>query len=158
LIAHLTLVHDVAARIVAEIRARFPTLKLDAQEILFGAATHDIGKVAHPEELSGPGHLHEEAGRALLREAGHPDRQARFAVTHAATDVASLEMSDLIVIIADKWWKGRRSEDVELAVTDLIANEMNADRWTVLSFFDDLAETITADADARLEWQATFST
>jgi hypothetical protein len=94
----------------------------------------------------------------MLREPGHPDRLARFVITHAATDVAALEVSDLIVIIADKWWKGRRSEDVELAVTDLISSEMNADRWTVLSFFNDLAETITADADARLEWQATLST
>jgi len=27
-----------------------------------GAALHDIGKVLHPEELSGPGNAHEIAG------------------------------------------------------------------------------------------------
>ena len=52
--------------------------------MLFGAATHDIGKTPHPAELSGPGSAHEEAGRELLLSLGGSPRLARFAATHAS--------------------------------------------------------------------------
>lgn len=47
--------------------------------MLFGAATHDVGKVLQPAELSGPGSAHEPAGHALLLPHGAPERLARLA-------------------------------------------------------------------------------
>jgi hypothetical protein len=37
--------------------------------VLFGAATHDIGKIVHVDDLSGSGSQHEAAGQQLLLEA-----------------------------------------------------------------------------------------
>src|ERR1044071_5007934 len=62
LAAHLRLVHDVAWRIARWIEREFPDLEFDVESALFGAATHDIGKAVHREELSGPGHAHELGG------------------------------------------------------------------------------------------------
>lgn len=77
LVAHLTLVHDVAFKLVALLQDCFPQLVLDRDSVLFGAATHNIGKVLHPEELTSPGNKHELAGTALLRKLGVPKELAR---------------------------------------------------------------------------------
>ena len=55
LIAHLTLVHDVACSLVEELRRRLPELKLDSESVTFGAAIHDIGKALCRAELLEPG-------------------------------------------------------------------------------------------------------
>ena len=55
-----------------EFSTAFPALRLDSESILFGAATHDIGKVLHPEELRQPGREHESAGASLLAQYGVP--------------------------------------------------------------------------------------
>src|SRR5579859_5702818 len=72
LIAHLTLVHDVARSLTARLDMAWPALVYDHESVWMGAALHDIGKVNHPEELTQPGHAHELAGEALLRERGFP--------------------------------------------------------------------------------------
>jgi len=82
LIAHLTLVHDVADRLISSLHNAFPNLEMDTDSILFGAATHDIGKAIHREELTAPGKLHELRGVDLLRELGISEHRARFALTH----------------------------------------------------------------------------
>ncbi|WP_338056806.1 hypothetical protein [Streptomyces sp. ZAF1911] len=62
LAAHLRLVHDVAYELT-DWFARFrPELTFDREAVLFGAATHDIGKAVHTAELEGPGSAHEPAG------------------------------------------------------------------------------------------------
>jgi hypothetical protein len=58
LAAHLRLVHDVAHQLLAWVTGRYPALRVDREAVLFGAATHDIGKTAHIAELSGPGSAH----------------------------------------------------------------------------------------------------
>ncbi|MEE3921724.1 HD domain-containing protein [Micromonospora sp. BRA006-A] len=82
--AHLRLVHDVAWHLTAAFADRFAAVPFDRQAVLFGAAVHDLGKVEHPAELTGPGSAHEEAGYQLLLRFGVPEERARFAVTHAA--------------------------------------------------------------------------
>ncbi|MFD7454334.1 hypothetical protein [Kitasatospora sp. NPDC059827] len=52
LVAHLALVHQVAEQVVEFCAAE--GLAFDHHAVRYGAATHDIGKVVHPEELSGP--------------------------------------------------------------------------------------------------------
>ncbi|MFI7431258.1 HD domain-containing protein [Micromonospora sp. NPDC049836] len=79
LAAHLRAVHDVAAQVVDAAAERLPQLAVDPAAVLFGAATHDIGKVEHPAELSGSGSAHEAAGRELLLRHGIPAPLARFA-------------------------------------------------------------------------------
>jgi len=49
------LVHDVAAQLTAALQQRHPKLIFDRSAVLYGAATHDIGKVVHPTELTGQG-------------------------------------------------------------------------------------------------------
>src|SRR5215469_17385942 len=68
LVAHLTLVHDVACRLTERLNADWgQMLAFDRAAVRMGAAVHDIGKTVIPEELTLPGHAHEAAGEALLR-------------------------------------------------------------------------------------------
>ncbi|WP_218020190.1 hypothetical protein [Nocardia anaemiae] len=60
--AHLRAVHDVACELVDWVATNYGGVEVDRVAVLFGAATHDIGKVVHPEELSGPGSAHEQDG------------------------------------------------------------------------------------------------
>lgn len=58
LVAHLTLVHEVAIDLVEEIHKSFPFLVFDKEAVLLGAASHDIGKAKLPAELTGGGSEH----------------------------------------------------------------------------------------------------
>ncbi|MEU7778163.1 HD domain-containing protein [Micromonospora parva] len=91
LAAHLRAVHEVAAQLTDAVAVRFPQLPFDREAVLFGAATHDVGKVRHPEELSGPGPAHEPAGYEsvfldlddiLDRIAADADLRLAFQATH----------------------------------------------------------------------------
>ena len=74
LAAHLRAVHDVAWQLTEQMKVCFPALAFDGDAVLYGAATHDIGKIDHPDELTGPGHQHEPAGYRLLIARGVPAR------------------------------------------------------------------------------------
>lgn len=153
LVAHLRAVHDVAAQLVAWVRHRCPRLEFDAEAVLFGAATHDIGKTLHPAELSGPGALHEAAGRELLLTRGVPAHLARFAGTHASWTAPGIGVEDLLVSLADKIWKNKRVPELE----DLVMARLAAvDGRTPWEWFLELDETLTRigeGADRRLAYQ-----
>ncbi|MER5860929.1 HD domain-containing protein [Streptomyces sp. NPDC059688] len=153
LVAHLRAVHDVAAQLVAWVRHRCPRLEFDAEAVLFGAATHDIGKALHPAELSGPGALHEAAGRELLLTHGVPAHLARFAGTHASWTAPGIGVEDLLVSLADKVWKNKRVAELE----DLVMARLAAvDGRTPWEWFLELDETLTdlgEGADRRLAYQ-----
>jgi hypothetical protein len=153
LVAHLTLVHDVAARLVLAVAARWPHLALDADAVRFGAAIHDVGKALHPDELVAPGDLHEDAGRRALEAAGVAPTRARFAVTHAQWSAAS-PLEDLLVALADKVWRGKRVDDLEDLVVTSLAAATGVTRWAAFSALDAILTTLTLDGDARLAWQA----
>ncbi len=104
LAAHLRAVHDVAAQIVVWTQERFPTIDIDATTVLTAAALHDIGKVIHPEELSGPGSSHEEGGYRLLRDRGVDERVAAMVRDHGSWP-ATAPLGLLLVCLADKVWK-----------------------------------------------------
>jgi putative nucleotidyltransferase with HDIG domain len=108
LVAHLTLVQSTALALLARVKKAWPQLVVEGDAVVFGAATHDIGKARHPEELSEPGTKHEAAGRALLLEHGTPPELARFAETHGQAGATALQMEDLLVIAADTAWKAKR--------------------------------------------------
>ena len=72
LLAHLRLVHDAALHFCEQLHQRHLLDQVDRNALLFGAATHDIGTVLVPDELTGPGHAHEQRGQSLLLDLGVP--------------------------------------------------------------------------------------
>jgi hypothetical protein len=151
LVAHLTLTHDMAGRLLAGLLERWPVLQIDHEAVLFGAAMHDIGKLHHPTELSAPGKLHEDAGEKLLISLGIPPEAARFCRTHGRWNETS-PMEDLLVALADKIWKGKRDERLEDAVTGRISTDAQEERWSVYMGLDEILTEIANGADARLAW------
>lgn len=155
LAAHLRLVHDAAIEIVEGLRKRFPKLRFDYEAVLFGAASHDFGKVLHPAELTGPGSRHEDDGPGLLERHGISPELARFARTHGAWSRENLPLEDLLVALADTVWKGQRLEALEAQVVGQIAEKTGVEKWQVFDMLDGLLEEIAADGDVRLAWQKT---
>ncbi|WP_042366684.1 HD domain-containing protein [Streptacidiphilus neutrinimicus] len=157
LVAHLRLVHDVAAQLVAWVERHCPALVLDREAVLFGVATHDIGKTLHPEELTGPGSCHEERGRELLRAHGVPDALARFAGTHAVWGSVPVGVEDLLVSLADKVWKGKRVPDLEDCVVAELRAASGRAAWEEFLLLDAFLAQVADGAEARLAYRAAYS-
>jgi hypothetical protein len=157
LIAHLILVHDVAAQLVERIASKFPNVAFDKNAVLFGAATHDVGKAVHVEELVQPGKAHERRGLDLLHEMGIAEESARFAFTHGNWDTSQkVSLEDLLVALADNCWRGKRPEQLETRTVDLLVSASGRPAWDCYSELDDILGSLAADADSRLAWQAEF--
>nr|WP_203614176.1 HD domain-containing protein [Streptomyces sp. SID13726] len=154
LAAHLRLVHDVAYDLVDWLAQRHPALQLDREAVLFGAATHDIGKTEHLTELSGPGNAHEEAGRRLLLAHGTAPHLARFAATHAAWALPDITVEDLLVSLADKIWKNKRVPDLEDLVVRRLAEASGRTVWEEFLELDDALTAVGEEAGERLAFQA----
>ncbi|HWS35008.1 MAG TPA: HD domain-containing protein [Actinoplanes sp.] len=154
--AHLRLVHDVAWELTGWLAGAHPRLGFDRAAVLFGAATHDIGKVLHPRELSEPGDRHEAAGRELLLARGVEPRLARFAGTHGSWQETGVTVEDLLVSVADKVWKAQRVEDLEQLLADRIARAGELAGWEAFLSLDDCLERLAARADGRLAFQNAF--
>jgi hypothetical protein len=152
--AHLALVHDVACQLTEQIRSAWPGLVFDDKVVHLGAAIHDVGKAVHPQELSEPGHSHEDAGRKLLLEHGWPEQLARFSVTHAAEFGVNDQLEDLLVAAADKVWKGKRDDTLEQALVHRIAALSGQEPWQVWLTLDDILTKLADAAPERLRWQA----
>lgn len=153
LVAHLTLVHDVAVRITEKLRKLWPRLQYDQKAVLIGAATHDIGKVLHPKELVEAGGMHEKEGAALLQKYDFPEKYIHFTWTHAHWEEAHVELEDLLVAWADKIWKGKRESDLEEKLVNLLAGQLSEEQWSIFIKIDELAAEITVHAEERLTWQ-----
>lgn len=158
LAAHLRAVHDVAHQLVDWMGRRYPAVPFDREAVLFGAATHDIGKTVHVSELSGPGAAHEEAGQALLLGRGISPELARFAATHASWTEPGVGLEDLLVSLADKIWKNKRVSDLEDLVVARLAEETGRAAWEEFIALDEVLSRIGADADDRLAFQGSFPT
>lgn len=156
LAAHLRAVHDVALQLVEWAEHRYPDLTVDREAVLFGAATHDIGKTVHTAELSGPGSSHEETGRELLLAHGFGPDLARFAGTHTAWTDPDVTLEDLLVSTADKVWKNKRVSDLEDLVISRLAQATGRQPWEEYLALDELLGRIGNGADCRLAFQASF--
>ncbi|RCV58986.1 HD domain-containing protein, partial [Marinitenerispora sediminis] len=152
LAAHLRAVHAAARDLTDALVREYPDLAVDREAVLFGAAVHDIGKAVHVDELSGPGSAHEQAGYELLRAHGVEERLARFARTHAAWRLPDTAVEDLLVSVADKVWRGKRVDDLELLLVERLA-EPGHEPWQVFGRLDDVLTAIAAGADGRLAFQ-----
>ncbi|MEV6484342.1 HD domain-containing protein [Streptomyces sp. NPDC051576] len=156
LAAHLRAVHDVAHQLVDWVERRCPAVPFDREAVLFGAATHDVGKTVHVSELSGPGAAHEEAGRTLLLGHGVPPELARFAATHASWTRSTVGLEDLLVSLADKVWKNKRVPDLEDLVVARLAEATGRAVWEEFLALDEVLTGIGDGADARLAFQSSF--
>lgn len=156
LAAHLRAVHDVAHRLVDWVERHHPGVVLDREAVLFGAATHDVGKTVHLDELSGPGSAHEEAGRTLLLGRGVSPELARFAATHASWLDRHVGLEDLLVSLADKIWKNKRVPDLEDLVVARLAEATGRAAWEEFLALDGVLTGIGDGADERLAFQASF--
>ncbi|WP_395358667.1 HD domain-containing protein [Streptomyces sp. YH02] len=156
LAAHLRAVHDVAVLLVDWLVEHCPGLEVNRAAVLFGAATHDIGKAVHVDELSGPGSAHEEAGRELLLAHGFSPSLARFAGTHAAWTAPGRTLEDLLVSTADKVWKNKRVPELEDLVLARLTEASGGERWEEFLALDELLGGIGDGADHRLAFQAAF--
>jgi hypothetical protein len=154
--AHLRAVHDVAHQLVDWTGRHRPAVALDGEAVLFGAATHDIGKTLHPAEPSGPGSAHEEAGRTLLLGRGVAPELARFAATHASWTAPGVALEDLLVSLADKVGKNKRVPGLEDLVVTRLAEATGGAAWEEFAALDDLLTAVGEDADRRLAFQASF--
>jgi HD domain len=155
LAAHLRAVHDVAWQLAAWVERHHPTASFDRRAVLFGAATHDIGKTVHTDELSGPGSEHEPAGYEILLARGVDARLARFARDHGSWH-AAVGLEELLVALADKVWKAKRVPELEQLITDRLAAASGQEPWQVFMALDDELNRIAEDADRRLAFQSAY--
>lgn len=118
-----------------------------------------MSKAAQPSELIAPGKLHEGIGETLIIQHGFEARLARFARSHGYdSNDTRLEISDLLVILADKCWKGKRVEELEERIDRELAEATDSGYWDVHMKLSDLVERISDDASTRLDWQNRFAT
>ena len=139
LLAHHAMVHDVVVTLVEGIERNWPNVPLDKQAALFGAATHDIGKSLHEEEMRGPGRLHENDGPALLTKLGVSEALARFARTHAQWALEpDPTIEDMLVALANTLWTGARNEHLEQHIIRYLVERNDEPEWSVFARFDDI--------------------
>jgi hypothetical protein len=156
LAAHLRAVHDVAVSLTSWVSSAYPDVAFDRDAVLFGAATHDIGKTVHVVELSEPGTRHEAEGERILLAAGVAPGRARFAGTHGSWRAERAGFEDHLVSAADKIWKGKRQEDLEQLLVDRLAAGSGQEPWEVFLALDDCLATIARGADALLDFQIAY--
>lgn len=122
LYAHHILVCDTAIQIVDGLQKVGIAQGIRPETISLGAALHDIGKTRYPEELSGYGHNHEQAGQQLLLELGLESTIARIALTHAQWNThLDVALDDVLVALADICWKGKRNDELEQRIAQMLA-------------------------------------
>ncbi|MFC7513764.1 hypothetical protein ACFQUU_01970 [Herbaspirillum sp. GCM10030257] len=148
LLLHVHLVGEAAAMLMKAYTQL--GMRYDARLIELGVAIHDAGKIQYPAELDAPGSRHEPAGQTLLLAHGVDPEVARCCVSHAAWQAAGVSFEEKSVALADKLWKGKREEALELSIIDEIASRLHVDRWDVYTQLDAVFEDIAAGGADRL--------
>ncbi len=154
LVRHLTLVHDSAIEVLDGLERDVPAVQIDRNAVLLGAATHDLGKTIHLGELTGPGHLHERDGPALLEQHGLSREVARFARTHGSWRTEDVGVEDLLVAAADTVWRGARDEQLDDRLTASLAERQETETWATFATLDALLTHCASGASSRLRWAA----
>ncbi|MFZ6871681.1 HD domain-containing protein [Undibacterium sp. Di27W] len=149
LLTHVKLVGEAAEILISKFENM--DLQFDANLIRLGVAIHDAGKILHPNELDGPGSLHEPAGEKMLLDHGVQKIVARCCITHAQWQHGDLSLEELSVAAADKLWKGKREAELELKLIETIAIQKQVDQWDMFTALDDVFEAIAADGTERLQ-------
>ncbi|MFK8012689.1 MAG: HD domain-containing protein [Marinicellaceae bacterium] len=148
LITHVTLVGE-AADLILEVCDTL-NLTIDSEFVRMGVVLHDTGKIVHSHEMSGPGSNHEPEGEAMLLEKGVSQKLARCCMSHARWKEMECSLEELLIALSDKLWKGKRVASLELIVIDLVAKNLNVERWDIFEMLDTAFEKIAANGDERL--------
>jgi hypothetical protein len=156
LAVHLRIVHDVATQVADWMHENHPALAFDREAVLFGAATHDLGKTVHVGELTKSGKAHEEDGPALLVSLGVRADLARFAGTHSSWSAPGITIEDLMVALADKSWKNKRISELEDLVIERLTQVSGREPWAEFLALDGLLSRIGKDSDQRMALQTSF--
>ena len=61
---------------------------------------------------------------------------ARCCVSHAQWQAPDVSFEERSVALADKLWKGKREQELELAVIDAAASKLAVERWDVFERLD----------------------
>jgi len=149
LMHHARMVVQAAEQLLLEFQGL--AVPIDIQSVALGTILHDAGKTLHPTELSGPGSLHEKAGEALLLSRGVQPSVARCCASHGAWQLPDVSLEERLVALADKLWKGKREEALELNIIDEAAARLNVSRWDVFERLDSAFEKIAAAGPERVE-------
>lgn len=148
LVQHGRLVLEAADLLIATVHSL--GVAFDGDLVRVGAMLHDAGKIVHPNELSGGGAQHEEAGERFLLEQGVEPQIARFCTSHAKWSAMSCSLEELLVALADTLWKGVRREELERRVIDEVARRLGVDMWSVFVQLDSCFEQIADGGGERL--------
>lgn len=148
LLRHVTLVTEASELLLAQCAKL--NLVIDENLVRVGVLIHDIGKIQRQDEMFNPGGEHEIIGEQLLLEHGASAELARICRSHARYAQMPCRLEELLIALADKLWKGKREETLELRVIDEIAHSLNQSRWDVFPSMDQCFEQIAAGADDRL--------
>jgi hypothetical protein len=148
LLTHLQLVGEAADQLIWSYESL--GVPCDGRFVLLGVAVHDAGKILHPGELDGPGSKHEPAGELLLISHGVQAEVARCCITHAAWQRPEVSFEERSVALADKLWKGKRVDELEMMVIDEAAQRVGKERWAMFTPLDSLFEQIAAEGPNRL--------
>jgi hypothetical protein len=155
LLAHLTAVHDAGVELLDALHARLPHLPVDREAVLFGAATHDLGKVMYPFEMVSAGERHHAFGQALLEDCGVPFFLARFARTHGVwRQEADLPLEDLLVALADTVWKGTRLAELEYLAAVRVSAYCGVEVGEAGAVLDQVLTPIAAQGPQRVARQS----
>jgi len=154
LIKHLRIVHSVAFELIQRLKEEFPSVLIDEHLVLFGAATHDIGKVEVREELFKAGKKHESIGVKILLNLGFSEKEARFAKTHGNWYNENLALEDLLISLADKIWKGKRINELEEIICQKLSESIGINYWDIYPKLDSILDKLSINADKRIVWQS----
>lgn len=155
LVRHHEVVHEVACRIIEGLLKKYPeTVFFNGRIAALGAAIHDIGKVKHQGEITGPGEKHETSGPAVAKAAGLPEEIHGFARLHKAINASPKEVSTemLIAALADVVWKGSRDNDLEALLVGRITKETLVGPFEADAVLDRIIGSIAGHSDQFLEY------
>ena len=148
LLTHVKLVGEAADLILEKCEEL--SVPIDAEFVRIGVAIHDTGKIIHTHEMTGPGSDHEPEGEKILIDNGVSPKIARCCMSHARWQEMECCIEELLVALADKLWKGKRVESLELEVIDRVSNILGKERWDIFPELDSQFELIAAGGDERL--------
>ena len=124
---------------------------IDGNFVRVGVAIHDIGKIAHTNEMTGAGSEHEPEGEKILLQQGVDPAIARCCLSHARWASMACSIEELLIALADKLWKGNRVEKLELKVIDQLALLVSKERWDIFAELDSHFEEIADGGQERLQ-------
>lgn len=149
LVRHGELVEESAKKLTDAIERL--GVSVDVDFVRAGALIHDVGKIEFPRELYQAGRDHECAGERLLLANGEEADLARVCRSHSAWDSPENSLEELLVALADKLWKGKRVDDLELRVIDGVADRMSSGRFEIFTHLDAVFERVAANGQRNLE-------